>query len=213
MTSIACVGSIHTLAMRIPKKKVGNFVGGVLSPLLANIALHGLEESIRTHFPARTRRHLEQPGRQLDWQPQVIRYADDLVILHRDRAVIEQCRHLTQAWLQDIGLELSEQKTRIAHTLEKVEGEAGFSFLGFQVRQSRASKYNTARGRGFKTLIRPSKEAVQRHWTTLSALISQHKAAKQANLIGILNPIIAGWANYYSAVVSTRTFHLLDHRL
>jgi len=137
----------------------------------------------------------------------------DLVILHRDRTVIEQCRHLTQTWLQGIGLELSEQKTRIAHTLEKVAGEAGFNFLGFQVRQYRASKYNTAQGRGFKTLIRPSHEAMKRHWATLSALISQHKAAKQANLIGILNPLIAGWANYYSAVVSTRTFHLLDHRL
>ena len=55
----------------------------------------------------------------------------DLVILHRDRTVIEQCRHLTQTWLQGIGLELSEQKTRIAHTLEKVESEAGFNFLGF----------------------------------------------------------------------------------
>jgi RNA-directed DNA polymerase len=187
--------------------------GGVASPLLANIALHGLEAFIRSHFPARTRRNPAQPGRQLHWQPQVIRYADDLVILHRDRTVIEQCRHLTQTWLQGIGLELSEQKTRIAHTLEKVEGEAGFNFLGFQVRQYRASKYNTSRGRGFKTLIRPSHEAVKRHWTTLSALISQHKAAKQANLVGILNPIIAGWANYYSAVVSTKTFHLLDHQL
>jgi RNA-directed DNA polymerase len=187
--------------------------GGVASPLLANIALHGLEEFIRSQFPARTRRNPAQPGRQLHWQPQIIRYADDLVILHRDRTVIEQCRRLTQAWLPDIGLELSEQKTRIAHTLEKIEGEAGFNFLGFQVRQYRASKYNTARGRGFKTLITPSQEAVKRHWATLSALISQHKAAKQANLIGILNPIIAGWANYYSAVVSTKTFRLLDHRL
>lgn len=187
--------------------------GGVASPLLANIALHGLEEFIRSQFPARTRRNPAQPGRQLHWQPQIIRYADDLVILHRDRTVIEQCRRLTQAWLQDIGLKLSEQKTRIAHTLEKIEGEAGFNFLGFQVRQYRASKYNTARGRGFKTLITPSQEAVKRHWATLSALISQHKAAKQANLIGILNPIIAGWANYYSAVVSTKTFRLLDHRL
>jgi len=180
---------------------------------LANIALHGLEEFIRSHFPTRTRRNSEHPGQQLHWQPQVIRYADDLVILHRDRTVIEQCRHLTQTWLQGIGLELSEQKTRIAHTLEKVAGEAGFNFLGFQVRQYRASKYNTAQGRGFKTLIRPSHGAMKRHWAMLSALISQHKAAKQANLIGILNPIIAGWANYYSAVVSTRTFHLLDHRL
>ena len=187
--------------------------GGVLSPLLANIALHGLEEFIRTRFPARTRRNPEHPGRQLHWQPQIIRYADDLVILHRDRTVIEQCRHLTQAWLKDMGLELNEQKTRIAHTLEKTKGAAGFNFLGFHVCQYRASKYNTSRGRGFKTLIRPSKEAVKRHWARLSTLISQHKAAKQANLIGILNPIIAGWANYYRAVVSTRTFHLLDHRL
>lgn len=97
----------------------GNIVGSVWSPLLANVALHGLEEYIRTRFPARTRRNPEQPGRQLHWQPQVIRYADDLVVLHRDRAVIEQCRQLTQEWLQGIGLELSEQKTRIAHTLKK----------------------------------------------------------------------------------------------
>src|SRR5262249_3081583 len=169
-----------------PEKKVCNFVGGEAAPLLANIALHGLEEFIRSHFPTRTRRNSEHPGQQLHWQPQVIRYADDLVILHRDRTVIEQCHHPTQTWLQGIGLELSEQKTRIARTLEKVAGEAGFNFLGFQVRQYRASKYNTAQGRGFKTLIRPSHEAMKRHWATLSALISQHKAAKQANLIGIL---------------------------
>jgi RNA-directed DNA polymerase len=180
---------------------------------LANIALHGLETHIRTRFPARTKRNPEQPGRQLHWQPQVIRYADDLVILHRDQPVIEQCRHLTQEWLKGIGLELSEQKTRIAHTLEKVDGEVGFNFLGFEVRQYPASKDNTSRGRGVKTLIKPSKVAVKRHWAKLSEVISQHKAAKQANLIGILNPIIAGWANYYRAVVSTKTFHLLDHRL
>jgi RNA-directed DNA polymerase len=193
--------------------EMGTPQGGVASPLLANVALHGLEEYIRTRFPTRTRRNPAQPGRQLHWQPQVIRYADDLVVLHRDRTVIEQCRQLTQEWLQGIGLELSEQKTRIAHTLEKVDGEAGFNFLGFQVRQYHASKYNTSRGRGFKTLITPSPKAVKRHWERLSELISQNKAAKQANLIGVLNPVIAGWANYYSAVVSTKTFHRLDHRL
>jgi RNA-directed DNA polymerase len=176
--------------------ETGTPQGGVLSPLLANIALHGLETSIRTRFPARTRRNPEQPGRQLHWQPQVIRDADDLVVLHRDRSVIEPCRHLTQEWLQGIGLELREQKTRIVHPLEKAEGEAGCNFLGFHGRQYQASKDNTSRGRGFKTLIKPSKEAVKRHWVKLSETISQHKAAKQANLIGVLNPIIAGWANY-----------------
>ena len=57
--------------------ETGTPQGGVLSPLLANIALHGLETHICTRFPARTRRNPEQPGRQLHWQPQVIRYADD----------------------------------------------------------------------------------------------------------------------------------------
>src|SRR5262245_10520763 len=193
--------------------ETGTPQGGVLSPLLANIALHGLEEYIRSRFPARTRRNPAQAGRQLHWQPQVIRYADDLIVLHRDRTAIEHCQHLMQEWLKGMGLELSEPKTRIAHTLEGAEGEAGFNFLGFQVRQHRASTYNTSRGRGFKTLITPSPEAVKRHWTQLSELISRNKAARQVNLIGLLNPLIAGWANYYSAVVSTKTFHLLDHRL
>src|SRR5919199_1319284 len=74
------------------EKHSGTPQGGVLSPLLANIALHGLEEYIRTRFPTRTRRNPAQPSRQLHWQPQIIRYADDLGILHRDRIVIEQCR-------------------------------------------------------------------------------------------------------------------------
>jgi RNA-directed DNA polymerase len=187
--------------------------GGVLSPLLANIALHGRAESRRTRCPVQTRRNPEQPGRQRPWQPQGSRYADDLVVLHRDHAVIEPCRHLTQAWWQGIGLELREPKTRIAHTLETAEGEAGFNFLGFQVRQYRASKDNTSRGRGFKTLIRPSKEAVKRHGAQLSERIRQHKAAKQAHRIGVLNPSIASWAKYSRAVVSTTTFPLLDHRL
>jgi RNA-directed DNA polymerase len=176
--------------------ETGTPQGGVSSPLRANIALHGLEEYIRTRFPARTRRNPEQPGRQLHWQPQVIRYADDLVVRHRDRSVIEPCRHLTQEWLKGIGRELSEQKTRIAHTLATVEGEAGVNVLGFQVRQHHASKYNTSRGRSFKTRLKPSTEAGKRHGARLSELISQHRAAKQANLLGVLNPISAGWANY-----------------
>src|SRR5215510_11402726 len=114
--------------------ETGTPQGGVLSPLLANIALHGLEEYIRSRFPARTRRNPAQAGRQLHWQPQVIRYADDLIVLHRDRTAIEHCQHLVQEWLKGIGLELNEQKTRIAHTLEKTGGEAGFRFLGFRIR-------------------------------------------------------------------------------
>jgi RNA-directed DNA polymerase len=92
-------------------------------------------------------------------------------------------------------------------------GGGNIALLPDQIRQYPASKYNTSRGRGFKTLIKPSQEAVKRHGAKLSEMISQNKAAKQTNLIGLLNPMIAGWANYYRAVVSTQTFHLLDHRL
>jgi RNA-directed DNA polymerase len=193
--------------------EMGTPQGGVRSPLLANSALHGLEAYIRTRFPARTRRNPEQPGRPLHWQPQVIRYADDLGVLPRDRPVIEQCRQLTQEWLQGVGLELREQKTRLAPTLEKVDGEAGFNCLGFQVRQDHASQSNTSRGRGVKTRITPSPEAVKRHGARLSELSSQNKAAQQANLIGGLNPVIAGGAHYSRAVVSTKTCPRLDPRL
>jgi RNA-directed DNA polymerase len=186
--------------------------GGVLSPWLANIALHGREASLRTRFPARTRRNPAPPGRQLHGQPQGIRYADDLVVLHRARAVIEPCRQLTPEWRQGRGLERSEQKTRIAHTLAHVDGEAGFTVLGFQARRAHASQDHTSRGRGFKTLIRPSPAAEKRHGARLSEPISQHKAAQPAHRIGGLNPVIAGGANYSRAVVSPKTCHRLDHR-
>ena len=187
--------------------------GGVLSPLLANIALHGLEEFIRNRYPVmrETRRNGIRKG--MNWKPQVIRYADDFLVLHRDRSVIEECQKLTKEWLANIGLELSEKKTRIAHTLDEVDGTAGFDFLGFNIRQYKTSKYNTCKGCGYKTLIKPGKEAIKSHRTQLSNIVSRNKAAKQENLIGLLNPVIAGWGNYYSAVVSTKAFQLLDHRL
>ena len=191
----------------------GTQQGSVLSPLLANIALHGLETYLRNHFPLQ--RTSKQAGEQrfMNWKPQVIRYADDLVVLHRDKTAIEHCQRLIADWLAGIGLELSPTKTRTAHTLQPEGGEAGFHFLGFQVRQYPVSRYNTVQGRGFKTLIKPSKEAIQRHYRQLAETISQNKAARQENLIGLLNPVIAGWSHYYRAVVSTEVFQALDHKL
>jgi RNA-directed DNA polymerase len=193
--------------------EAGTPQGGVLSPLLANVALHGLEEHIRSHFPARITVRESADRREMNWKPTVIRYADDLVVLHRDRGAIEECRHLMQEWLAGVGLELNEKKTRIAHTLDKEGGEAGFNFLGFNIRQHRVSKYNTSSGSGFKTLIKPSREAIKRHGEKVAEIVRGNKAARQDNLIGLLNPVIAGWANYYSAVVSKRVFNVLDHRL
>ena len=111
--------------------EAGTPQGGIVSPLLANIALHGLEAHIRAQFPAQIRLDSDKAPTMANWKPQVIRYADDLVIFHRDRAVIETCQHLTKEWLQRIGLELNPKKTRIAHTLLDEEGIIGFDFFGF----------------------------------------------------------------------------------
>ena len=191
----------------------GTQQGSVVSPLLANIALHGLETHLRSRFPRQ--RTDKQAGalRVRNWKPKVVRYADDLVVLHRDKIALEHCQRLTAEWLANVGLELNPAKTRIAHTLEAEAGEVGFSFLGFQVRHHRVSKYNSAQGRGFKTLIKPSKEAVKRHYRQLAETIGRNKTARQENLIRQLNPVIAGWSQYYRAVVSKKVFQILDQKL
>src|SRR5438552_2127550 len=108
--------------------EAGTPQGGPLSPLLANIALHGLETHLRAAYP----RARYQEGRvHWGWQPVVVRYADDFVVLHEDVRVIEQVRHRAAQWLASVGLELKPAKTRISHTLTPYEGHVGFDFLGF----------------------------------------------------------------------------------
>ena len=111
--------------------------GGVISPLLANIALHGMIMDIDNHFP-RTK-HREDGSLNQGYKPKIIRYADDFVVLHEDYEVILQCKKLIAQWLEQVGLEIKPSKTRICHTLKEVEVDgkmenAGFDFLGFNIR-------------------------------------------------------------------------------
>jgi RNA-directed DNA polymerase len=195
--------------------ETGTQQGSVISPLLANVALHGLETAVRAAFPAS---RTINGQRLANWQPQVIRYADDLVVLHRDKAVIQQSKEIVAQWLKEMGLELKPSKTRISHTLQAVEGAAGFDFLGFNVRHYQVGKThqvatgNRTIGRvNFKTIIKPSKAASQRHYETLSEIITQLKAAPQGTVIATLNPRIRGWCGYYRTVVAKQTFNRLDH--
>jgi len=188
--------------------------GGVISPLLANIVLHGMEERIKQ--VAET-----LPGQKRDNRNSLslIRYADDFVILHEDLTVVQRCKEIISEWLNGIELELKPSKTRLAHTLNKHEGqEAGFNFLGFNVRQYPVGKYNTgynSNGQplGFKTLIKPSKQKVKIHYDSISEVIYRHKTAPQAALIAQLNPIIRGWANYYRTVVSKEAYSELNTKV
>ena len=178
--------------------------GGVISPLLANIALHGLETIIGERFP---------PRRGFR-SPKVVRYADDFVILHEDREVIEQCLEIAKQWLGEMGLELNESKTRITHTLETTEGEAGFEFLGFRIKQYPAGKYASDRNGhgqavGCVTRIEPSPKAIKRHTEKLRETVKRHTAGKVSDLIETLNPQIVGWSNYYKYVSSHAVFDKL----
>ncbi|AFZ15062.1 RNA-directed DNA polymerase (Reverse transcriptase) [Crinalium epipsammum PCC 9333] len=188
--------------------------GGVISPLLANIALHGMEERIKQFaetLPSRSGFGKRDKRKSLS----LIRYADDFVILHEDITVVKRCKEIISEWLMGMGLELKPSKTRLAHTLIEYEGQdAGFNFLGFNIRQYPAGKYNTGcntvgKPLGFKTLIKPSKEKIKIHYDRITEVIEQHKTATQAALIAHLNPIIKGWANYYRTVSSKETFSKL----
>jgi RNA-directed DNA polymerase len=176
--------------------------GGVISPLLANIALHGMEESFK------------QNGTCKD--AVLIRYADDFLVIHEEQAVVIACQELISEWLKEIGLELKPSKTRICHTSE------GFNFLGFNTRQHKVGAYRaatiaigriskTTKNLGFKTLITPSKEAIKRHLDKVGKIIDEHRTSPQSALINKLNPVIRGWCNYYSTVVSKEIFNKCYH--
>ena len=193
---------------------LGTPQGGVISPLLANIALHGLEERVKQHAETlkggskRDRRHALS----------LIRYADDFVVLHENIEAVQKCQEIIADWLKGIGLELSQSKTRLAHTLHKMPDgtEPGFDFLGFTVRQFSVGKHQSGKNThgqklGFKTIIKPADKKVRLHQEKIAEVIDAHMAAPQAVLIKRLNPIIRGWANYYSAVCSKETFSESDH--
>ncbi len=186
--------------------------GGVISPLLANIALHGMEERIKQY--AETLPGYKRSDRRA---LSLIRYCDDFVILHESLEVIQECHEIISEWLNDIGLELKPSKTRIAHTLKAHDqGLPGFNFLGFNIRQYKAGKYQSGKNTngkllGFKTLIKPSKEKVIQHYRRVAKVISSHNLAPQQALISHLNPVIRGWSNYYSTVVSKEIYSKLDH--
>ena len=140
----------------------------------------------------------------------LIRYADDFVILHKDIKVLLQAKTVIQEWLNHVGLELKPEKTKIAHTLEEYDGnKPGFDFLGFTIRQW---KVKTTK-QGFKTLIKPSSKSIKTHYRKLADICDKHKNAPTKALIAKLNPVIRGWANYFSTIISKETFSKLDYLL
>jgi len=163
----------------------------VISPLLANIALHGMEEALGITYKYGGK---NRTGRA------VVRYADDFVVFCESRQDAEQVIDLLRDWLAVRGLRLSEEKTRIVHLNE------GFDFLGFNVKHYKVSTTRT----GYKLLIKPSKASVTRFKTTARAEWLRLRGHGIGEVLKALTPLVRGWANYYRAAVAKHSFNALD---
>src|SRR5262249_11208172 len=161
---------------------LGTPQGGVISPLLLNVALHGMEAALGVRLNTKG----EIKGRRA-----VVRYADDEVVCCESQKDAECVKEDFSAWLAERGLALSEEKTRIVHLTE------GFDFLGFHVKLYRCPQTTRT---GYKLLIRPSKRAVSALRQKLREAWRELKGHGIRAVLWRLNPIIRGWANYYRTV-------------
>jgi RNA-directed DNA polymerase len=117
--------------------------GGVASPLVANMALHGLEDGVQQAGGPGTQ---TVNGKKFTHRTYCLRYADDFVVLHNTWEGIQRGTEALQAWLKGMGRALKDAKTRCAHTLEAQEecnGNVGFTFLGLTIRQFPVGTYKS----------------------------------------------------------------------
>jgi RNA-directed DNA polymerase len=171
--------------------EAGTPQGGIISPVLANMTLDGLEAFLYNHYPKTTRRGGKA---KLNF----IRYADDFVISGSSKELLEnEIQPLVEQFLQERALELSPQKTIITHIYD------GFDFLGQNIR-----KYDNN-----KLLIKPSQSSVKRFLDRIRDIIKSNKHMSPDNLIMRLNPIIRGWALYHQHVVSKAIFSKIDYAI
>jgi RNA-directed DNA polymerase len=167
-----------------PTRK-GTPQGGIISPILANIALDGMQKAI------------SQAGSKAGDKVNFVRYADDFIVTGASKELLEQkVRPALTAFLHPRGLELSEQKTVISHISN------GFNFLGHTVRKF-----------GDKLLTYPAKSNVKALREKISLCINSALGLSQEALLRQLNPLIRGWANYYRHGASKRTFNRLDNHV
>lgn len=163
--------------------ETGSPQGGIISPVLANMTLDGLESLLKGKFR----------GKKVN----LTRYADDFIVTGKSKELLEnEVKPVISNFLKTRGLELSLEKTKITHI------DDGFDFLGFNLRKYKG-----------KLLIKPSKQNIKGISGKLKDIIRSNKQTTQENLIHLLNPVISGWANYYQHVISKRSFSLLDSKI
>lgn len=175
---------------RLYPTEAGAPQGGIISPVLANLTLDGLEAALRDTFPRKY-------GGSAAHQVYLVRYADDFIITGDSKEVLEtQVQPLVAQFLRERGLELSPEKTRITCITD------GFDFLGQTLRKYRR-----------RLVVKPSKNSITTFLRNLRTLVKQNATATAGGLILQLNPKIRGWANYHRYVRSSAAFVRVDHAI
>jgi len=161
--------------------------GGIASPVIANLALDGLEKLLKAHYPPNTKRAQRA-------KVNLVRYADDFIITGSSPELLEhEVKPLVVQFLGERGLELSPTKTHLTSI------EDGFDFLGQHLR-----KY------AGKLIIKPARKNRQTFLGHIREIVKANKQTTAGHLIAQLNPVIRGWANYHRHVVSKVTFIKVD---
>lgn len=166
--------------------------GGIISPILANMTLDGIQELLASKFPIAIKN-----GKEIRHKINLVRYADDFIVTGDSEEILrDEVKPLIAEFLAERGLTLSEEKTLVTHV------DDGFDFLGFNVR-----RYNGT------LLTKPSKDRVKKFTAKIKEVIKRNASSTQHDLIFTLNPIIKGWGEYYQFSAATETYRKVDNAI
>ncbi|WP_411683014.1 group II intron reverse transcriptase/maturase [Clostridium thailandense] len=167
--------------------------GGIISPLLANIALDGMEEELGVEYKFNNKQGYFLKENSIG----VVKYADDFVVLCKTKDEAKSIYDKLKPYLEKRGLTLAEDKTKTTHI------EDGFDFLGFNIRQYKSIK-------GMVLLIKPSKSSIKKAKETIKGVFKQYRGRPIGEIITKLNPIIRGIGNYWSSVIAKDIYSSID---
>lgn len=170
--------------------------GGIISPILANMALDGMQQLLADRFHTNRKGKVDSRFRNAH-KVNLVRYADDFIVTAATKEIAEEAKELLRGFLQTRGLELSEEKTHITHI------DDGFDMLGWTFRKFKG-----------KLIVKPSKKSIAACVANFSeTILKRGKAWKQDVLIQKLNAQIRGWANYHQSVCASEAFAHMDYVL
>lgn len=172
--------------------QTGTPQGGILSPIMANITLDGIEKKIKEKYWITPKGTID--ARYNKHKVNYTRYADDFIVSADSIETLNEIKEIITHHLTRRGLTLSEEKTLITNI------NNGFDFLGWNFRKHKGQIYT-----------KPSKNSIKKMKETIKTIIIAHQGKSQTELIKNLNPIITGWTNYHSNTCAKKTFAQIDN--